>query len=204
MHVYNMLSNIYATEPTMKAVKSLSNGRLEDLSEIETIREGAKQMAEACREIKNKRDLDELHAEFARLFLFGKMPAPPYESLYSLGEKTVMGDAAIEVREKYLEEGLQVKKLYQEPDDHVGTEFEFMFYLCKKCRDLLADSKDKEALKVLEKQRTFLNEHILKWVPEFCDKIIKSTNDEFYRGVAIVTKGFIEEDARVLEEECKT
>ena len=199
MHVYNILRNIYANEPTMKVLKSLSNGTLKDLSENEDVKEGAEKMADASKEIKNTRDLDELHAEFARLFLMGKMAVPPYESLYK-GGKTLMGDAAVAVRKEYLEEGLQVEKLYQEPDDHIATEFEFMFFLCKKTVAALKKSGEKKAGAFLTKQRDFMEAHLGNWTPQFCDKIIDSTNSDFYSGAALLTKGFIEEDSRFLKE----
>lgn len=64
----------------------------------------------------------------------GKLPAPPYESVYASQGRSVMQEKTIEVRKKYLEAGLLPTMLYKIPDDHVATEFEFMYYLYAKKR----------------------------------------------------------------------
>lgn len=200
MHVYNLLRRIYAAGPTMEFINSLANGMLEYLSDVESIREGLKMLSMACREVRNEKDLDDLHAEFSRLFLFGKMPAPPYESVY-LGEGAcLMGEPAIAVRGEYQKEGLQVERLYSEPDDHIAIEFEFMSLLCKKTLSALKDKANNESDKLIKRQKDFMEMHIAKWVPSFCDSIIDSTKNGFYVGIALFTRGFIIEDSRFLTE----
>lgn len=57
------------------------------------------------------------------------MPAPPYESCYRSPERVLPQASALEVREQYRNAGLAVKRLNREPDDHIGLELEFMYYL---------------------------------------------------------------------------
>lgn len=200
MHVYNLLRRIYAAGPTMEFINSLANGMLEYLSDVESIREGLRMLSMACREVRNEKDLDGLHVEFASLFLFGKMPAPPYESVY-LGEGgCLMGEPAIAVRGEYQKEGLQVERLYSVPDDHIAIEFEFMSLLCKKTLSALKDKDNNKVDKLIKKQEDFMEIHIGKWVPSFCDSVLNATKNGFYGGIALFTKGFIIEDSRFLTE----
>lgn len=198
MHVYNLLRRIYAAGPTMEFINNLANGMLEYLSDVENIREGLRMLSMACREVQNEKDLDGLHVEFASLFLFGKMPAPPYESVY-LGEGgCLMGEPAIAVRGEYQKEGLQVERLYSVPDDHIAIEFEFMSFLCNKALSALENQDNNEADKLMKKQKDFMDMHIAKWVPSFCDSVLNATKNGFYGGIALFTKGFIIEDSRFL------
>ncbi|MFN3396136.1 MAG: molecular chaperone TorD family protein, partial [Thermodesulfovibrionales bacterium] len=82
-----------------------------------------------------------------------------------------MGEPAIAVRREYRREGLQVERLYSVPDDHIEIEFEFMWQLCKKT--VSAFHKDNnEADRLIKRQKDFLEMHITKWVPAFCDRIL--------------------------------
>lgn len=202
MHVYNLLRRIYAAGPTLEFTSNLGNAMLEYLSDVESIREGSRIVSMACRKVQNEKDLDSLHVEFASLFLFGKMPAPPYESVY-LGEGgCLMGEPAIAVRGEYQKEGLQVERLYSVPDDHIAIEFEFMSFLCNKALCALKNQDNNEAGKLMKKQKDFMEMHIAKWVPSFCYSVLNATKNGFYSGAALLTKGFVIEDSRLLTELC--
>lgn len=40
---------------------------------------------------------------------------------------------------------------------------------------------------------------MLRWVPKFCEDILKSERAFFYRGVAMLTLGFLEEEKHNIE-----
>jgi anaerobic sulfite reductase subunit A len=44
----------------------------------------------------------------------------------------------------------------------------------------------------LKVQRMFLDQHLLVWLPQFCDVVIKQADIRFYAGVAELTKNFLE------------
>lgn len=200
MHVYGLLRRIYADGPTMEFISNLGEVALEYLSDVKSIKEGSRMISMACREVRNEKDLEILLVEFASLFLFRNMPAPPYESVYLSEEGCLMGERAIAVRGEYQREGLQVNKLYSLPDDHISIEFEFMSFLCNKTIRALKDHDSTEAYRLIKKQKDFMEMHIAKWVPSFCDIVLSATKNGFYIGAALFTKGFITEDLRFLIE----
>lgn len=132
----------------------------------------------------------ELAIDYARLFRGPvKAEAYPYESLHTDGE--VMGPSTIGVMELYREAGLAVSKDFKDLPDHVSVELEFMHYLCSaelQCRES-KDQAGEQRFNVL--RRSFLKEHLTKWVPRFADKILRSTTSPFYSALAKVTQGFI-------------
>jgi TorA maturation chaperone TorD len=54
-----------------------------------------------------------------------------------------------------------------------------------------ADDKDM-ALLCLENEKKFIKEHLVRWIPIFCEKVIQEAELPFYREMAGLTKKFIE------------
>jgi TorA maturation chaperone TorD len=46
----------------------------------------------------------------------------------------------------------------------------------------------------LNLERNFLREHIMEWVPGFCERVADMAEFDFYRGIARMTKGFVVDD----------
>lgn len=67
----------------------------------------------------------------------------------------------------------------------------FLKHLCDKTASSFKNQDAHEAIKHTELQQKFLDEHLNKWVPAFSEDIIKYTKEDFYRGVALLLRGFI-------------
>jgi len=144
----------------------------------------------------------DLSVEYTRLFRGVKRsygPPPPYESVY-VEKGLVMGESTAEVKKKYTEAGVALaNNLKGEPPDHIGLELDFMRHLCGEEADAWGGGKKDMALKHLDMENAFLREHLVKWIPKFCDIIVKETKLDFYRGLARLTKGFIKYDMEQLD-----
>lgn len=137
----------------------------------------------------------ELKTEFTRLFIGPRrLPAPPYEAVYRSPERSLMQAVTMEVREQYRGAGLEVKKLNNEPDDHIGLEFEFMYHLNVKALAALQREDLTAMFTAVDQQERFLTEHLSQWVPLLCDDVAANTFHEFFRRLAQFVKGFIVED----------
>ncbi len=143
----------------------------------------------------------DISLEFTRLFIGPyHLQAPPYESVYKSSERVLMQEAALKVREIYRAAGLQVKRLNQEPDDHIGLEFEFMYYMNTETVNAFAAGNIPGAIIALSTQQSFLADHLATWVPAFCDDFAQDTRHEFFRHLAEFVKGFILEDLNVVRQ----
>ncbi|MDH4027402.1 MAG: molecular chaperone TorD family protein [Nitrospirota bacterium] len=128
---------------------------------------------------------EELAVEYARLFVGpNEMTAPPYGSMYLDGEKTIMGDSTMEVIRMYQEEGLARDSEFKDLPDHIAVELEFMYYLNFKGMKAQEQSDDKNLQEFTAKQEIFLHKLLRSWVPQFCDKIKKGTDNNFYKALA--------------------
>lgn len=190
--IYGLLKQIFWAEPTKEIIEGLQ--KISMMPEENDIDIGLNLLANSVR--KNESRLnefkEELAIEFARLFIGpNNPPAVPYASFYLSESKTVMSDVTIDIRKKYLEAGMAVQELYSIPDDHIGIELEFLQYLTERIIELFEKGQREEASNLNEMRDEFLKGHFSKWAPHFSDNIIASTNDDFYRGAAIMLKGCV-------------
>jgi len=141
-----------------------------------------------------------LKIEYTRLFIGPKhIPASPYSSVYLSGNKLLMQDVTIKVRKIYQAYNLERLRKYSEPDDHIGAELEFLYLLNFKMIEA-ARSKNNQDLQVLYKSHAdFYFDHIKVWVPQFCNAIIESTDNLFWKTTAEFTMSFIEQESYNLD-----
>ena len=148
-------------------------------------------------------DLDELEvklaADYARLFLsINKVPAHPSESVYRDG--TMMQYSRDEVLKTYWSFGVDKKKEFTEPEDHIAVELSFVAYLCEKAIEALKNKDTEEARRYLQGQKDFLERHLIKWVPKLVKDILNTGQTPFYKATAVLTKEYIEMDLSATKE----
>jgi TorA maturation chaperone TorD len=66
------------------------------------------------------------------------------KTVASIGSQ-LMSEETLAVRKKYLEAGVGLKDLYQVPDDHIGIELEFLYYLIREAIASMKTGKNEEA-----------------------------------------------------------
>jgi len=148
-------------------------------------------------------DLDDLEvrlaADFARLFLsINKIPPHPSESVYREG--TLMQYSRDEVLRTYWSFGVDKKKEFTEPEDHIAVELNFLMYLCQKASEALKKGDAKEARRYIQGQKDFLETHLVKWVPKLVEDILNTARTPFYKAIAVLTKEYIEMDLSATED----
>jgi TorA maturation chaperone TorD len=142
-----------------------------------------------------------LRWDFTRLFVGPyRLPAPPYESVYTSPERLVMQEAAWQVRQEYARAGLQVRKQDSPPPDHVGLELHFMAFLCRQTLRALQAGEPSAAEGLLRSQKEFFERHLVRWLPRFCEDVLKSAQTDLYRGAALVLRGFLALEEELLQE----
>lgn len=137
---------------------------------------------------------EELLVEYARLFVGPhELTAPPYGSVYLDGQREVMGSTTREVIRIYQDEGLTLDEGLTELPDHITVELEFLYYLITGEIKALRSGDAKEVFRLFERQRTFLDNYLLKWVPWFCSGIEAETALEYFRALAVCLSTFLTE-----------
>ena len=127
----------------------------------------------------------EIREDFGHLFLEQAGHLQPYESLYNyaLGDRPrLWGRATGEVQGLYHSAGIMIDEEINLLPDHLSAELLFMSYLIENG--------------LTEEQERFLSEHLLAWIPEYCDEIQKHARTTFYREAAELLKEFVSSDSQ--------
>jgi TorA maturation chaperone TorD len=205
--VYSILRHLFLFEPSQEYLHNLlQNKVLKVISEAypeEDLRTSSQEFLGDVKGLSDGGDevLVDTWAEYTRLFIGPSPPlAPPYESLQREAdeERRFKGETWMNVKEWFLNDGfiLEDQKVLE---DHAGIEFEYMQLTSIKAVELVRKG-DKESLRnLLMRQKKFLEEHLIKWIPKLCAEIEEKTKSPFYRSFAKFTRIFIKEDLSLLD-----
>jgi TorA maturation chaperone TorD len=112
---------------------------------------------------------------------------PLWESIYRTKEKLLFGEPDLTVRRYYQRFGLYVDD--REPADHFSLELSFMARLCA-----MSIIESKRVFAVLETQKNFLEEHLLKWVPVLVNEVLSNAKTTFWSGLTVLVYRWLEND----------
>lgn len=138
-------------------------------------------------------------SEFGRMFLGPKkLIAPPYESVYRSGTRRMGGEHADRMRDLYLSSGIRRDGSTNEPDDFIGFELQFACYLLTAAH-MAYESGDESSLEfALQRYHELLFDHLVIWVPAFCEDILDAEPLPFMAACARALAALVK-----LEEKCR-
>ncbi len=198
---YTFLARVYQQEPTIELLQSLVTAVNANPDETG---EGEQTLNSYLRGLAGQdlsQPVSELATEYAGMFLnAGKHPVHPFESVYTSAEKLLMQGAYQDIVKEYRQAGLTRAHGFNEPEDHLALEFEFMAHLGRKSQEALEAGNLVAGLEYLEKQHAFLKEHLLVWVPRFCQDVKRVAQSGFYLGIAALTLEILNAETETLPE----
>lgn len=143
---------------------------------------------------------DAVRDDHARLYgTMAVAKVPPYESVHRGEDRLVFDAHTLQVRESYRALSLQTARLHQEPDDHIGLEFEFMAHTCLRALDALETGSDRDARRYLAVGGEFLRDHLQQWAPEMLRSVVEAAETRFMAGLAELSLGALESYAAFVE-----
>jgi|GEM_PF-541074 len=210
---YQLLSSVYCRIPDRKLLTVLflpetinfldqKTKATDDINEV--MIDGFKFINKFAVESAGK-DLDfilqELAIEYTRLFKgikVGYGPEPPYEAVYHKRNNRADQDLLREISHYYRQLGISYN--LKERPDYIGLELDLMRYFAEQeSRAWQEDLQDK-AFKYLKEEKYFLEEHLSCWVPEFCEIMFEQSKHYYFKGIALLTRGYIADDRKYLQE----
>ncbi|MDH3571962.1 MAG: molecular chaperone TorD family protein [Desulfobacteraceae bacterium] len=181
-----------------------SPGLSDTLNSLELYLANVSELAAKCvqrmrKDIENGQNFKALKVDFAKLFVGPyQLMAAPYGSVYLDDGRTLMGDSTFDVKNRYREEGLDTAKDFKDAPDHITAELEFMYYLVFKEIEAFSDSDIETVIGFIQKQKCFLESHLLAWVPVFVDNIFENADTPFYQNLAMATQKFLLENYQIV------
>jgi putative dimethyl sulfoxide reductase chaperone len=200
---YDLLSRMFLVEIDQPLLDNLRQADFVVTVDNADLNEGYALWCEFQKRV-DEGTLVNLAVDYVRAFIGtgrdGDGAAYPYESIYTSPEHLIMQDSRDEVLALYRSEGMGKDDSFTEPEDHVALELSFMAHLNRRALELFESGSEREGIDYLNKQKAFLDGHLLNWVPAFCDNIAKFAQEPLYLGLAKVTRGFLAVDKAVLDD----
>lgn len=201
--IYSIISYLFLLEPTREYLGELVDDpvlkKLATVYPNSELRHSTIEFLKAIENLLNggEQQLIDEWAEYTRLFIAPRPIAVPFESAQR--GMPLKGKAWEEVRDWFLDDGfVLVDKFVLE--DHAGVELEYMATTSLKCYELLNEGSLEDAIRILERQKMFMENHVMKWIPKLSDVIEKNSRSFFYRSFAKFTKNYLKEDFELLDE----
>jgi TorA maturation chaperone TorD len=190
-NIYGLLALIYRREVTPDLLHKVKDPRFLGVFTDLGV-EGIKAFLQSSEE----KLIEDLTVEYARLFLGPGKHISPHESVHHQREDgdwgTLWGATTVEVKKFIEATGLEYEPDYKGMPDHVSVEFEFMAALARREAQAWAESDEAIARSCVAMQKMFLEEHLIQWIPDFCENVIQLAELPFYHAVAELTRSFIQ------------
>ncbi|MBI2915100.1 MAG: molecular chaperone TorD family protein [Firmicutes bacterium] len=196
--VYKLLGAMFLYEPRLPFLRQLKQPEVASIFEslgVPLLEPGsdAGQTTEGL--------VEELAVEFARLFLGPGRHFPPYESVWvgnvnssPEGGGLLFGPQAVAVRREIDGLGLAVLADRGVLPDHIGIELQLVAFMAEQ-EAVSWETGDRDAAdRWRARQISFLDDHILRWVPAYCSTVEKEAEKRFYTRLARLTSMFVTSD----------
>jgi len=134
---------------------------------------------------------DILASEYADIYLTHGLNASPCESVWLDEDGLAMQEPMFQIRDWYARHGLEVENWRMRTDDHLVNQLQFVAHLLDKAKKMPAD---------LAEPARFMDEHLLRWVGEFAERVGARCRTRFYAGVAGLTAAYLDELRDLLSE----
>jgi TorA maturation chaperone TorD len=183
-NLYGFLALVFQSEPTLEFLREIRSPPL-----MAALSDAGVDFGEAFRRDPEDDLLRDLGIDFTRLFVGPGKHIAPYESAQLEG--ALWGAATAKVAAFIESRGFRYRSDFQDMPDHISVEFEFMKEMIGREAEAL-EHDDADAVAACRRsQAVFLEQHVSRWVPQFCEKVANEAALPFYRDMARLTADFI-------------
>jgi TorA maturation chaperone TorD len=193
--VYRWLAlGFYA--PDGQIVEALTDGRLvrsfaaaiEWLGKDQQLFDEGLRQLQCCRAVTRA----ELAAEYQRLFGKGLDRVSPREAAYRWRDASDLlnsGEAIARLLRLHYQQ-FNVAPVVERAD-HVAVQLEFVSFLCGREAASWSGSLPDMARQLRRQQKSFLDDHLGRWLAEFCQRVRTRTTSNLYAGLALLADAWL-------------
>jgi TorA maturation chaperone TorD len=138
----------------------------------------------------NTQALDLLSVDYADIYLNHTLRASPCESVWLDEDGLALQEPMFQVRTWFRRYGLATENWRMRSDDHLVLQLHFIAHLLQ----------DASGAGHLGDAARFMDEHLLRWLPDFGRRVATRCSTAFYAGLALLTSAYCEELRELLAE----
>ena len=200
---YGLLARIFRVEVDGKFLEELRHLRFPTSTGNEHVDYGYRTMYNYLKGTWEDTLLD-LARDYARTFIGhgnnGRSAAYPFESVHTSEKRLLMQDARDEVLAIYRANLLKKGEEWNDCEDHIALELEFMQVMSERTAKALKEGKEDEAVEMLKTQRAFVGQHLANWVPMFVSDIKYFSQTDLYICAGELLLGFVQTEVEALDD----
>ena len=200
---YGLLARIFRVEVDGKFLEELRHLKFPTSTGNEHVDYGYRTMYNYLKGTWEDTLLD-LARDYARTFIGhgnnGRSAAYPFESVHTSEKRLLMQDARDEVLAIYRANLLKKCEEWNDCEDHIALELEFMQVMSERTAKALKEGKEDEAVEMLRTQRAFVGQHLANWVPMFVSDIKYFSQTDLYIGAGELLLGFVQTEVEALDD----
>lgn len=121
----------------------------------------------------------------------------PYEA--HVREGRLPGEATRRIAERMAAAGYGNVALEAPSPDHIGSELRFMALLCHAEHKAWLEGRQGIATDCRRSQRQVLTEHLLPWVPRYCQGLFQRAANGYVQGIAQLAAATVSQDLAALD-----
>jgi TorA maturation chaperone TorD len=147
-------------------------------------------------------DVIEVEVEYVRMFATGVAGAasPPTESFYTADPvRGEVGEVLASLAATYNTFRLEPTGTVTDTLDHISIELEVMSALCGYEAEARGDENQRRLDIMLDHERSFLEEHLLVWLPTFADRISAAGSVPLFANLGPAVLSFVHHDLGVVK-----
>ena len=201
-NMYGLLASIFRKELTETLIKELKDPRLSGV-----LSEMGVELGETFSSVPESKIAETLGQEFTRLFIGPGSHISAHESIFTEidgGTSALWGKKTVEVKNFIETTGLGYESEYTGIPDHISVELEFMQKLAAWEAEKWAEHDRKNAEYCGSVQHMFLELHLSRWLPSFCDAVMEQAKLPFYRSMAELVKNYLEVERQSITTDATT
>ncbi len=189
-HLYGLLAAVYRQEPSAALLRRIREPRFS-----EALAGAGVRLDKDFLERPEDELLLDLAVEYTRLFIGPGRHVSPHESVHrNGGGGSLWGEATAEVLSFIEACGFRYKSAYHGIPDHIGVEMEFMKEIVAREARAWRREDYRAVARFLRIEEEFIDQHLARWVPAFCQKVIEGADLPFYGEIAKLTVDFLESE----------
>jgi len=131
-------------------------------------------------------ELDELAVDYADIYLNHSIQASPFESVWLDEDGLAMQEPMFQLRGWFERHGMAAEDWRVRSEDHIGLQLQFMAHLLNRAAD------SARPLDTLAELARFLDEHPLRWIGDFSQRVAQRCGTAFYGGCAMLTASYLD------------
>lgn len=200
---YGLISRIFRVEADRELLDEMRTMRFPTSTGNDNVDEGYKLLYTYLKKLWDE-SVTELAIDYVRTFVGHGVnafsAAYPFESVHTSERRLLMQEARDEVLAIYRANNLKRGDTWNEGEDHIALELEFMQVMANLTAEALEAGDEDGAIVLLRTQYGFLEDHLINWVPMLVSDMGKFAQTDFYKGAAQLLLGFVETDEELLRD----